>query len=373
MSARLEQFLGERSYREFRWTGATVVQGDPREDGAVELLLKQGLPEAETIALVNLGCGAWVQALQGRKALAIHAFIADHLVCERNLAQQKGSRSCLATPSESIKGLASAQVVVFRLFRDMAFNWDWIYSLVKGMDPQARLHVIGGNDDGIKSVAKRVSQWNVDSESVAVGCHSRWISFAVGEAVSKVKAQSNAAPVKVNTPQGAFSMQIPEGVFSAGHLDQGTALMLSSLGDLSGKSVWDFGCGSGVVSLSALAAGATSVYASDHSAIAVESAKANLASFGEKAKVGIHFLDDGIAESFDYVVTNPPFHLEAKEIRDFGRIWLMACLARLLPGGEILVVCNAFLPYPKFATELGCNSAELAAGNGFKVWRITRK
>lgn len=375
MSCRLDQFLGKRSFRDYHWMGATVAQGDPREDGAVELLLKQGLPAGEKLAFVNFGCGAYANRLGSTKALALHAFWSDHLVCEKNLP--KASR--VVTPARLLadqsiaKEIRSCNVVLLRLFRDMAFNWDWISALSKVMAPSAELHVIGGNDDGVKSVEKRITQWNVQCAQIAVGCHSRWIMVKAESLAGKVLELSGQKKMDIKTPQGVFSMQVPEGVFSANHLDQGTSLLLENLGEVKNKTVWDFGCGSGVVALSALASGAIKVFASDNSSVAVDCTKQNLASQSPQANVGLHFLDDGIEASFDCILTNPPFHLEAKEIRDFGRIWLMACLARLNPGGEIRVVCNAFLPYSQFASELGCNASEVAQSKGFKVWKIVKK
>ena len=155
-------------------------------------------------------------------------------------------------------------------------------------------------------------------------------------------------------------------------LDIGTGLLLEHLGDVATKRVWDLGCGAGIIARSALELGALQVFASDHSALAIRATKENLVAFSDRARCGLHFLGDGVQGEFDLILSNPPFHLESRELRNFGKVWLVACMEHLAPGGEIRLVCNGFLPYAQFAQDLGLNAETLVERAGFKVWKLSR-
>ena len=405
MSANLASLLKPQSWKGHRWLGSDLVQGDPRFDCALELLLKQGLPASQHLGAVHLGCGAWLGSSSADRILAIHPFAEEHeaFVCNAGIVESsshmRGSpqtvaysstgsidpRKCedgrnngnpvvslVASPLDNLSELAQCDTVILRIFRDMDLNWMWIDSLWRQMAVGARLHVFGAKDDGIHSLEKRVASLGIAVEPEAVGCHSRWFTMEKTASKPSFPLPPAQQQVLVATPQGKFDLWIPEGVFSAGRLDIGTALLLENLGEVAEKRIWDLGCGAGIIARSALELGAARVFASDHSALAVKSSVHNLAAFPERAQVGLHFLGDGVQGDFDLILSNPPFHLESRELRNFGKVWLVACLEHLAQGGEIRLVCNGFLPYAQFAQDLGLQAETLIERAGFKVWKLTR-
>jgi 16S rRNA (guanine1207-N2)-methyltransferase len=378
LNRRLDQNLKDHTFRGMSFLGGDMVQGDPTQDCALELLLKQGLPEGERLGLINCGCGAWLGLEAdhpGSGMLAMHSFVEDHLACERNILKKKlGERlqSKLGVPTDFGEDFGSCDAILLRIYRDMAWNWIWIRTLLEKMRTGCALQILGRKDDGIRSIEKRLEGLGLQVESVAVGCHSRWIAIQIPEVRPPVGMEQASAPAMVSTPQGMFSLEIPEGLFAAGHLDAGTELLLENLGNVKGKSVWDFGCGAGVIARAALAAGASRVYGSDHSILAVRASEKNLQPFADRAKVGVHFLSDGVPDTYDLIISNPPFHFEARELRDLGRIWILSCLDRLEPGGEIRLVCNAFLPYGQFATDAKLKSEILVEKSGFRIYRLKK-
>lgn len=86
------------------------------------------------------------------------------------------------------------------------------------------------------------------------------------------------------------------------------------LGDIEGKTIGDFGCGTGILGIGALLLGAKEVYFIDTSNSAVQTAKKNLKQIeeelGESLHEKAHFLIGDISmfnKKVDTVIQNPPF------------------------------------------------------------------
>ncbi|MEM7094718.1 MAG: methyltransferase [Actinomycetota bacterium] len=148
------------------------------------------------------------------------------------------------------------------------------------------------------------------------------------------------------------------GVFSAGHLDVGTALLLHTL--LDGRSdrsdapfnlggvtrIADLGCGNGVLGTTlAVAAPDAEVTFFDASDLALAAARATwmATGLGDRARFVVA---DGMPQehgSFDLVVSNPPFHHgHAFDEHLTGRL-LTRAVERLVPGGQLVFVAQRHL------------------------------
>ncbi len=134
--------------------------------------------------------------------------------------------------------------------------------------------------------------------------------------------------------------------FAGNKVDAGTRLLLQHL-DVPGADVLDFGSGNGVIS-AVLARAGHRVHARDVSWSAVaataETALANNLTLEISWADGLEELED---ESFDAIVTNPPFHQGvAKE--STPTLQMFDDARRVLrPGGQLWCVYNSHLPYRK--------------------------
>jgi len=170
-------------------------------------------------------------------------------------------------------------------------------------------------------------------------------------------------PQRTQIEPGPLRLEWMPGVFSAGKLDRGTALLLEQMPAIEpGDTVIDLGCGNGVLGLvAALDQPDAAVTLVDDSSMAVAAARATLDANGvmghavwgdgltdwdaaDAAAAG--FDRSGPAEdSVDVVLCNPPFHDDHALVDAVA--WKMFREARraLRPGGEMWVVGNRHLGY----------------------------
>jgi 16S rRNA (guanine1207-N2)-methyltransferase len=167
------------------------------------------------------------------------------------------------------------------------------------------------------------------------------------------------------------------GVFAWDRIDAASALLARHLPtDLRGRAA-DLGAGYGYLSAELLERnpGIAALDAFEADARALAMARHNLAVFTPRVALGFHWHDvaAGLPDSYDAVVTNPPFHApDGRERPDIGRAFIAAAAAALRPGGRLWLVANRHLPYEQ-ALGGGFGEARMVAQEGgFKVVEAVR-
>ncbi|ECN3093581.1 16S rRNA (guanine(1207)-N(2))-methyltransferase RsmC [Salmonella enterica] len=160
------------------------------------------------------------------------------------------------------------------------------------------------------------------------------------------------------------------GVFSRDGLDVGSQLLLSTLTPHTKGKVLDVGCGAGVLS-AALASHSPKVRLTlcDVSAPAVEASRATLAANGLEGEVFASNVFSEVKGRFDMIISNPPFHDGMQTSLDAAQKLIRGAVRHLNSGGELRIVANAFLPYPKILDETFGFHEVIAQTGRFKVYR----
>jgi len=217
--------------------------------------------------------------------------------------------------------------------------------------------VDGQKTDAVESIYKDLRKV-VQISGVVTKGHGRLFWFAADQ-----------APPWDTTVKSPESFKTVAGVFSETKIDAGSALLVDHLSDLRGDGA-DLGAGWGYLSHAIL----------QHSHVKrldmVEAEKSALdcavINTGDPRAVPIW--TDALSHqgSYDFVVSNPPFHMGRAGDPDLGRGFIATAARILRPGGVFYMVANRHLPYEAELNAKFARVEELSGSGGFKVFRAAR-
>lgn len=170
-------------------------------------------------------------------------------------------------------------------------------------------------------------------------------------------------------PGGGFWTR--PGLFAWDRIDAGSALLAAHLpGDLAGHGA-DLGCGYGYLAAEVLTrtGGVTALDLYDAEAEALALARRNIAPLadGHALEFFWHDVTGGLHRAYDFIVSNPPFHVTREDRADLGQAFIAAAAKSLRAGGRFLLVANRHLPYERGLAAAFAGTQILADADGYKV------
>ncbi|WP_298632866.1 methyltransferase [uncultured Umboniibacter sp.] len=167
-------------------------------------------------------------------------------------------------------------------------------------------------------------------------------------------------------------------VFSSKSIDIGTRFLLQHLPPLPERAqIADLGCGNGIIGIEcALRSPSSEIHFFDESSMAIDSARSNWSRLiGEPNAANFNWVDtlgESMANRFDLVINNPPFH-QGQVIGDF-LAWNMftASLRCLKVRGQLVIVGNRHLNYHGKLKKLFGHCETIASNAKFVVLRATK-
>lgn len=246
----------------------------------------------------------------------------------------------------------------------------WLLWLCAHLPPGTPLQLVGENQGGIKRVLKALA-------ALGLGCRKLDSARRCGlyaTRLERVAIDPDDAWIRFEA-EGIRLVSHP-GVFGHGKLDEGTRLLLETLPaslPATQHDVLDVGCGDGILAAWLARRGAR-VTAADVSHFAVEATRRTLAANDLVGEVLASDVYAALAERcFDAIVSNPPFHQErAVDYGPAGRLILEAP-DHLRSGGQLILVANAFLPYPDLLERAFGSFDILADDRRFRVYRAVKR
>ncbi|WP_061964479.1 class I SAM-dependent methyltransferase [Demequina aurantiaca] len=179
-----------------------------------------------------------------------------------------------------------------------------------------------------------------------------------------------------------IDVETAPGIFSPGHVDAGTAVLLRYLPTPPAGELLDLGCGWGPIALTAaLSNPETRVTAVDVNERALDLLRRNTERIGSRHELGAinATTPDAVAADlrFDAIWSNPPIRIGKAALHDLLTAWI----PRLKPGGEAHLVVQKNLGADSLATWIAAQRDEtgpwghiekLGSSKGFRVLRLTR-
>ncbi len=206
-------------------------------------------------------------------------------------------------------------------------------------------------------------------------CRVIWIEETSAELDQSLKAEW----AKLDAPRpildGAWISR--PGIFAWDRIDPASRLLADHLPDtLAGKGA-DLGCGFGFLARTVLerAPKVTALDLYEAEKRALDLARENLKAFSE-TKILHGLWSDvtrGLEGTYDFIVSNPPFHQSGKAGRtDVGQDFIRAAAAGLRIGGVFYMVANRHLPYEATLKETFRAVDMIADEGGYKVIRAVK-
>ena len=167
------------------------------------------------------------------------------------------------------------------------------------------------------------------------------------------------------------------GLFAWDRIDAGSALLAENLpADLAGHGA-DLGCGFGYLGAEILArcpkVTALDLYEAERDALML--AEQNIAPLAGKVKLDFlgHDVTTGLRRDYDFIVSNPPFHVLKADRADLGQGFIAAGAKALKAGGRMVLVANQHLPYEATLGALFARHSVLAGADGYKIIEAVTK
>ncbi|RUO23596.1 hypothetical protein CWE08_02825 [Aliidiomarina iranensis] len=364
------------------------------ERGARVLLVNPSVGMAEQLAHAGFNCTSWVlnaQALGADKVAQAVFSGANEPPTEQETQPASGADSIGYSSSLFQAYLTAKQQVagvILNIPKEKQLSRMLLANLRAVVPVGTPIWLVGHNETGIRSYLKQEHAGWQKFAKLASGNHCQLLSgallstapFQLAEFLSTYNVMLPSATaskqLKSNQQNNQESLAITNlpGVFSSGHLDLGTQLLLENLPEKISGKVLDFGCGAGVISAYlAKRFSPIEISAVDINVLALEATKSTLENLGVHAEI---FASDGLAHvhgHYQWIISNPPFHSGKQTDYKITQDFIRESRNKLKADGSLLIVANTFLPYREALSENFKYVNILAHTPKFTVWHASNR
>ncbi|MBU2875579.1 class I SAM-dependent methyltransferase [Marinobacter salexigens] len=345
-----------------------------------------GLPNSHQVLLKNQHLLSGSLALLGVTSAHLLSELPDsglamseHAGVFRALERHESWQACFGYDAPALTENRYDNLVVFlpKARAELEMRLALARSLAK---PNARLLLIGEKKEGIAGAIKQLKAIAPQASKADSARHCQvWCADAI-EPASGFRIQDWLGWSKVECAGISLEVAGLPGIFSQNDLDKGTQVLLETLEEFPVKAdrILDFACGAGVIGAwvqarrAAQGLPAVGVDGVDVQSQAVICARETYR--GNKA-AGSIFASDGLSGIKGYwsaVISNPPFHSGIKTDTSMTEQFLLDVKRHLLPGGELRLVANSFLPYEALIERHIGRVERLHEDGRFTVYRAFR-
>jgi len=233
--------------------------------------------------------------------------------------------------------------------------------------------IVGENKSGIKSLNKATKDTLINCQKHDAARHCLLYVASLAENLPPFTLEDWYEYYSVNINSIKINVAALPGVFSQKGLDKGTKVLLENMPQIPTGKLLDFGCGAGVIaSFIGKSHPEIELNLLDVNALALESAKKTLTI---NQLTGNVFASNSLSElkhTYDYVVSNPPFHQGLATNYNATETFLKGIKKHLTPSGHVLIVANSFLTYEPIMKAAIGNTTRLLTQQGFTIYQCNR-
>ncbi len=253
----------------------------------------------------------------------------------------------------------------------------WLLQAHLALLPGGCLYIAGSNDMGIQSAIKDATELYGSGQILAYKKSNR-ICRLVKQSGDIPKPDWASSPgiapgtwieFDIHMLDNHFRIRSLPGVFSHDHLDAGTEMLLQNIKIPPGAKVLDVGCGYGMIGMFAAAQDAGWVDLVDNDLLAVAACKETL-SLNHITNATVFtgdLLNPVAANHYDLILSNPPFHTAHDVDYRVTETIIRQSYQSLVPGGQLVVVANRFIPYDRLISGTFGRVTQLAESGRFHV------
>ena len=277
--------------------------------------------------------------------------------------------------------------IIYRISKEKLVSHHCINCSMELLKEDGTLILIGRKEDGIKGYFDRCRKiLNLNGAlKKAKSTYVAELKRPVDEEKNSTKPQPalddgdytdlrKVSEVRINDQ--SFEICSKPGVYGWKKADEGTNFLVETLEnelstkDLSRLNTLDLGCGSGHLSLALSALGAGSITATDNNAAAIAATTATLGNNHIEAKIIASNAGDKLANGFDIILCNPPFHKGFDTSKEISQSFVRATKRLLTKNGSAYFVTNAFVNIEAPADKIKLNIRQIANNKKFKVTEL---
>jgi 16S rRNA (guanine1207-N2)-methyltransferase len=246
------------------------------------------------------------------------------------------------------------------------------------LKPQGQLFLVGEKRAGIERAARQLQPFG-KTLKLDSARHCQLWQCILATPVSDKPLAEWAKTFILSQFEQLKVVSLP-GVFSHGHLDAGTALLLQHLDKLPKGDLLDFGCGAGIIGCFLKKKYPQQVvHFLDVDAFALAATRLSLAANQINEDDSIQLIAGrGIADApqnLAAIISNPPFHQGIHTSYRASEDLLHQATSHLENSrkikGELRIVANSFLKYMPIIEQQFKNSQILAREHGFHIYQAT--
>ena len=361
-----------------------------RLDPASAMLAEQLATVSPGATVLDLNCGNGLAGTVAALAGAGRVLLTDRNALNAEAAgrtlAENGATTAMVHLAHGVQGIAGAtpaDVVAIRIPRERLAFQQLLADAFHALRVGGVCLVAGATNEGIRTAAGTLERIFGSERTLARDAGHRLV-MATKRSDAPAVAGELASPYldaevfhrfEADLAGRTLDVFTRPGVFSWEHLDEATALVAEVMRVAPRDAVLDIGCGAGALgTLAGLRSADARVLMLDADVEAVRCARRTAAAAG-LVHAEVRTSDVGAAaagETFDVVVTNPPFHVGKATDLHVPMQFIADAHAALRPGGRMYLVANRTLPYERAVAARFGAVETLVDGVRFKVLGATR-